>query len=346
MDEPSRSQRSSNDSTIIYHFDMEKHSIPFQQFVDTATATTKIVNTFNKQIFGSTEEVDLRIVAPEHGGLIEILEVSLLAGMLTVTTLESDVGKAYIVGLTGREPASWAEDFGLQTRKTMIDDSQLEKHEIDASEILKTTTERDAVSQKVLRKLQAAILADATTRFLEASEERLKKIEFPTWGYTNAFVAKNEIFQACIENEDITALNFDRSKKFQIQKGNFKNYIQKLPTQQKHIQDAPEEPTNREIVEVATVTINSPNWQRNGRGWEGSTETLQSVEFSIEDEEFWKHVETKDTKFGVGDNMTVQWVYFSDSSESTQIRVLKVLMFNGSELAKPLTKQELDRILK
>ncbi len=93
------------------------------------------------------------------------------------------------------------------------------------------------------------------------------------------------------------------------------------------------------------VKVNSPNWKREGRKWQAETNSDKEVWFSIEDDAFWHHVRIKDIQPDINDNMKVQWAYPGDSAKPSNVKVLKVITYNGKKISEPLTHEELEKIL-
>ena len=347
--------RSLGDHTIVCHFDVQdvhRHSLSLKLFCDTAYATQKVVTSFNNKLFNGKEMVELRILAPEPGGVIQVLKIGTVAGLIslgtlqaTLSALETDIGKAAIMGFTGHLPAFWAEEFARSLRNKMFSDSKNDERLQKPLEFLASLPEDNASVQDALHELQAAILADATTRFLEASTKELEKFQFPTRGLKSAYSAKNRIYQACMDNPDVRAISFNRSTQFQGEKFNFSSFIAKFPRNPQRIVEKEKFETS-EVAEVTKVTVNSPNWERSGRSWEGSSEKFINVEFVVDDDDFWIRVENRSIDVNIGDTMVVQWAYVPNSFEVFRVRVLKVLKFNELPLAEPLSQLELSKILR
>jgi hypothetical protein len=89
--------------------------------------------------------------------------------------------------------------------------------------------------------------------------------------------------------------------------------------------------------------VHSPNWKRdNNRKWQGSTTETQDIAFVIEDDNFWHHVKIEDIIPHINDNMRVQWAYPEHVIvKPTNVRVLRVLSYNGTSISDPLTTDEL-----
>ena len=162
--------REYNDRTIVYHFDVEQHRIPVRQFVDTAKATLAILDNFNEELFDNKGKFELRIITPQPGGFIGVFEVIVGVGGVIWASLSTDIGKAFIKGLTGHEPAFWSERLGEKSRKLIPnkdggpppDVMQLMVPEPE-SMVFEPEIEGDPKESMLL---EAAVLAELIVRFL------------------------------------------------------------------------------------------------------------------------------------------------------------------------------------
>ena len=332
--------REYNDRKIVYHFDVEQRSIPVRQFVDTANATLAILDNFNEELFDNKGKFELRVITPQPGGLIELFEVIVVFGGTIWAFLSTDIGKAYIKGLTGHEPAFWSERLGKKSRKLIPNKDKDGGPPPDVMQLMVSKPEIEGDPKESML-LEAAVLAELIVRFLETHADQLEKIGFTKRKFRKAYTAKNRVYQACVDNREVQGLGFDSSDSFQFKRADFPRYITQLPEEEKPDQEDPQE----WMVETVDLLANSPNWTRDGRKWQGKTEKFKDIAFSIEDEGFWHHVQIKDIKQDFGDNMRVQWAYPAGGSKPSHVRVLKVLSFNGRKIADPLGESELAEIL-
>lgn len=67
--------------------------------------------------------------------------------------------------------------------------------------------------------------------------------------------------------------------------------------------------------------------------------------FTIDDETFWHHVRIKDINPDINDNMKVQWAFPENYTKPTKVKVLRVLTYNGKEISKLMSDEELRREL-
>ena len=296
-----------NKAYIKIHYDVPRHEIPLVQFVNSANSLKNIIDDFNKEIFDKNINYELFICAPEEGGLKEICKIVVISGGLLWASLESDIGKAYIKGLTGNQPSYYAEEAGVKTGELVKDPK---------------------------------IISDMVVGFLQKETEELEKIGMSKHHHKQAYDAKNTIFQGCLDNSEVQGLGFDDSHNFPIQRSDFERHISPLSRNEE------EEENTDWVVETSDLIVYSPNWKREKNlVWRGDTTKFKDVSFVIEDEAFWKHVEVKDIQPDVKDNIRVQWAYIANNTKPKNVRVLRVLNYNGKEISKQLSGSQLDEAL-
>ena len=319
---------------IIYHFDVGRGSIPLAQFIDTARATQEIIDDFNKSLFDDKLNYELRVKTPEVGSLLEVLAVVVTVGGSVLAFLGTDIGRAFFKGLTKEEPAAWAEKIGRIIRQTIVRQKAVDVPEVLVADVQPST---DVSSQT-----EAEAIALILISFLEVTTERLKEIGITPEKFRAAFQGRNRVFKGCIENPEVKGITFDRAPDFSIKREDFPKRITQLPD------PLPEEPVQQSDLNFETVDIvvNSPNWKRDGRNWQAATSKHQDISFSIEDESFWGRVEQKDSdlKPTIRDNMRVQWAYPAGAAKPTHVKVFRVLSYNGRQLSKPMTDQEIQEL--
>lgn len=314
---------------IIFHFDVESHSIPLNQFIDTALSTKKVIDDFNHHIFDNKLEYELVITAPERGSLLEIFEVVVTGGCIagTIGFLSTDIGIALTKGLTGHEPKYWAEKLGIKIKELSI----------VAIQELKDTDKK---------KLLNIIIPLMITGFLQTDTETLEKIDISTETFRNAYEARNKIYTDCIDNQAIKGLGFDESEHFSLSRADFRNLIVELP----EINSITSETSKKQEswkIDIVDIEVYSPNWKREkgGRKWQGNTKNIQSISFSIEDSNFWELVENHKITPSTLDNMRVQWKYLDNRRKPIQIEVLKVIKYNNTEISNPLSDKEIANMI-
>lgn len=328
---------------IVYHFDVERGSIPLAQFIDTARATQEIIDDFNRSLFDSKLKYELRVKTPEEGSLIEVLAVIVTVGGSVLSFLSTDIGKAFFKGLTTEQPATWAEKMGAAIRQKFAKSKALVQTDASGAVVDVVESDPDASpTSDVSKKIEGEVVALFLISFLKIDTERLKEIGITPEKFRAAFQGRNRIFKGCIDNSEVKGISFDRSPSIFIKRNEFPRRITQLPDP---LPDAPVKPSDLNF-ETVDIVVNSPNWKRDGRNWQAASGKYQDVSFSIDDENFWLRVEKRDAdlKPTIRDNMRVQWAYPTGTAKPSHVKVFRVLSYNGRQLSTPMTDQEIQAL--
>ena len=317
---------------IIYHFNVKQHRIPLQQFIDTADTTKAILDDFNHQFFGDKLKYSLYVVPSEEGGLVEAFRIILLSGTIlgkaavggTIIMyglgefLDTGMGK-YIYEKYIDEPLPWLKDT-------------IDKNDTDhkSDEGIKAPVLSKEVVESFLSVLPSYLLSE--------NVENLKVAGITPDKFPKAFKARDTFYNACIENEEVRGIAFDRSHDFWIKRERFEGLRV----------DPPEEtPEPQEFqYETTDIVVHSPDWEFNeNRKWQCRDKKGQSIKFIIEDAVFSSHARDKgkDIKPDIIDTMQVQWIYQGKKSKRKNVRVLNVIFYNGKKISKRLTMGELQK---
>lgn len=320
---------------IPLHFNVPGHHLPLDQFIETARSTQAIVDNFNKEFFDGKLKYQILVIPPKEGTFLEILGVVISVGAPIWAFLSTDIGRAYIKGLTGHDPVYWAEKAGEKTKEYLVDENGGLGKTIDDKDKPKKSPEVTQEEKKAI----SIIVVQITLGFLQKEPDELRKIGISKDKYRAAYSARNRIYQSCIDNSEVQGLGFDTTPNFPIKRSEFPKYIIEVPAEQEIEDNAVWK------VETKDIKVNSPNWKREGRKWQAETNADKEVWFSIEDDAFWHHVRIKDIQPDINDNMKVQWAYPGDSSKPSNVKVLKVLTYNGKKISDPLSNEELEKLL-
>ncbi|MBO6773372.1 MULTISPECIES: hypothetical protein [unclassified Thalassospira] len=317
------------------HFDVDQHRLPLKDFVETALSAQKIVETFNEEILDNSAKLELFVVPPKQGSFLTLIGIVASSVAATWAVMQTDIGKSFIKGLTGQEPAYWAEVAGQKLRARIgRTEDDLEVDEISVEELVPENSE-------LQREITAIVLSELIRRFLEKEYNELRALGFSNRKFRAAYEAKNQFYSACYKDKRIQGISFDSSEGFNITRKDFPKYITELP---------PKEDDNSSddwVVEVTYVKATSPNWDRfdKSRLWKSRDENGHSIFFSIDDEAFWDLASSEHLQAQVINNMKVQWAFNEENRRRKAVRVLKVLEFNGEVLSKPLDGEQLERIV-
>lgn len=310
---------------IPIYFDVPEHFLPLNEFIETARTTKEVIDCLNEEFFDGQFKYQLIVLPPEQGSFKSRLGIKTVtvAGILAFSWagLESDVGKSYIKGLTGYEPAYWAEKLGESHREALTQDE----------------TEKE---QAISVGCAARILSESTKGFLEQDYNELRKSGVTKKKFRSAYQAKNEFYESCYSLPAIKGIGFDDTENFPIKRNDFPNHIIDIPAKEEN------EEERDWIVEIRYIKVTSPNWDRSDtqRTWRGKYRQHDQDKFAVfhvEDEIFWGLVDKhKIESIGV-DTLKVQWAFIEENGRRKMTRVLKVLEYNGHPVSQPLQDEEL-----
>lgn len=307
---------------IPLHFNVEAHYIPVDDFISTAINISEIVKTFNEEIFGSGLRYEIVVLPPKSGTFLSRLGVIVMSvGTAAWMALESDIGKAFVKGATGNEPAYYAEKAG---EKAIDIINRFREERKDAN--------LEALSE---------IVIDSTKGFMKKEYDELSSSGFSKHRFRKAYQAKNEFYQSCYRNQEIRSVGFDETNHFPISRKDFPRLIVDVPTKED------EEEHSKWEVEIEYAQVTSPNWDRRDsqRHWKGRLNKDKPITFIVEDESFWELVEEKSMPTTVRDLLKVQWAFIKEGEKRKSVRVIKVLEINGQILSNPLSDSEVSSIL-
>lgn len=318
---------------IPIHFDVPQNYLPFQEFVDTATATKLIVDTFNAEIFNGGLDFEWIVLPPEEGSFKSRFAVFVkVAGVLSAAAwaaADTDIGKGYIEGLTGQKPEYWAKRAGEAQKRDIEELSEREVH----------------LKQKAVEEVAVAMmLAESTKGFLTKEYNELRKIGISKTQFRTAYQGRNSFYEACYRQPTIRAVGFTENEVFPVKRNDFAKFIVDVPANDE------ENLEKKWIVEITYLSVTSPNWDRSDlqRTWRGkyrhNGQDKYAV-FSIEDDLFWGMLEKHKIKSKGIDNIKVQWAFVEEQGRRKFLRVLKVLEHNGRKVSEPYDDAELAELL-
>lgn len=322
---------------LYIHFDVSDHFLKLDTFIKTAESARKVIDALDETFFNGSLEYELIVLPPAEGTFLSKLAVWVSGGTAAVFGfLNTDVGSAYVEGLTGRTPAEWAQSFGEDHRARI--DSVLEE-----SETLDDENGFDSIEGPPEACKEAAQIVVAMARgVLEKSPDELQKVGMEIGALPDAVDARADFFAACIEDRGIKRVGFTSDDNFPIPRNSFPERAQKPARKPKD-----EEPLEWS-VSIESIYVTSPNWDKEDqktRQWKGKDQIRRDCYFMIEDAEFWHKVKHKALNVEVLDNLKVQWAFQNTDGRPKNRRVLRVLEFNGYKLAEPLPQAAVRAIL-
>ncbi|PWK64287.1 hypothetical protein [Aminobacter sp. AP02] len=327
--------KSSEDGALAIlpiHFDLPAHAIPLDTFVRTAEQAEAIIASLNSELFDGKLKYEILVLAPQEGSFKSRIGVYLVGGWLAVWSFtESDVGQAFIRGLTLQDPAHWAEQAGAAIREQMVSD--------DDNEAIEDSDEAPADGE-VKSRAAAEFLVETTKSFLQTDVSELESVGITTTRFRDGFAARNEFYEACADTPEIWGVGFEDEPVFPVGRSDFLRLQVSLPPRE----DEDDEPWSTGIVDLK---VTSPNWDREDRqrSWKGKDLKGRERLFRIEDEQFWGLVKAERLNIHIMDTIKVQWAFQGKATSPKNIRVLRVLEFNGDLLSEALNENALEAIL-
>ena len=338
-------------SPIILHFEKNEHNLPLDQFVDNALSIKEIIRAFDEEFADGELKYDILVVPPRDGGFIEtyLLVISVVGPFWGFIC--SPPGKAFIEGLTDHEPSYWLKKAGVGLKEYLLEESTKKPKTLQISQDKKPKNTVELVmntdslrgnrleernkEQIEQNKNAAVIVSQIAINFINKKPDQLMKVGLLKRKFRKAYKAKNKIFEGCLNNPNIKGLGFDYTQNFPIKQNQFLEHIVEIP------EDNDEDEPDNWKVETKHIKVYSPNWRREGRKWQAITDNKKEVWFTIEDEQFWHLVKTKDIQPDINDSMMVQWAYPAESTSKSKLKVLRVLKYNGQDISVAMNEDEL-----
>jgi hypothetical protein len=316
---------------ISVHFEVRQHHISAALFTETTNDVSKIIDELDRILFGTTLKYELVVLPPLAGTFLSRYGIRILGGAgILWAALDTDIGAGFIKGLTGEVPAYWAEQAGHFTSENF-------KHVND----LLDDTKIKSSSNQVQRVATELVMAASTRCILEKTPNQLRNIGLNAANFRAGFEAKNDFYEACTLYNEIKAIGFTKEDDFPIKRKNFGKMRVTLPKKQVDELDYEWQ------VQIADLRVTSPNWERKDarRSWKGKTVQDKECYFRIEDEGFWLLALQHKLQLDVVDTLKVQWAFKVVDGVPRDHQVIKVLNFNGNQLADPLNENAIEAIL-
>ncbi|MDG1129792.1 MAG: hypothetical protein P8N68_11875 [Paracoccaceae bacterium] len=329
---------------LYIHFDVSDHFLKLDTFIKTAESARKVIGALDENFFNGSLEYEL-IVLPTAGGTF-LSKLAVLVGVpgAVFAFLNSDVGGAYVEGLTGRSPSEWAKSFGEDHRARI--DSALKESERPEDEtsfdVSEGPPEASPASSDEACKEAAQIVVAMARGILQKKPDELQKVGMGVGALPDAVDARADFYAACFEDRDVKRVGFTPEDDFPIPRNSFPERAQK-PARKPKDEEPPEW-----SVSIESIYVTSPNWDKENqhtRQWKGKDQIRRDCYFVIEDAEFWHKVKQKALHVEVLDNLKVQWAFQITEGRPKNRRVLRVLEYNGDKLADSLTPAAVRAIL-
>ncbi|UFW77935.1 hypothetical protein [Rhizobium sp. SU303] len=200
-------------SHLFIHFDVEDHFLKLDTFIQTAESARDIITALDETFFQGSLKFDLIVLPPDDGSFLTKLVVWVSAGTTAVFAfLNSDVGAAYVEGLTGKSPVEWAQELGQDHRERVQEAYEMiEPSEDDPQDTSEPTHAYaiDAIpdSDPGACRSSEKIIVAMTRGVLEKENKELSKIGMEV-GLAKALDARSEFYVACLNNRKVKRIGF------------------------------------------------------------------------------------------------------------------------------------------
>jgi len=319
---------------LYLHFNVEEHALKLDTFVETARRAQKIVRELNRAFFNDDLKFEIIVRPPIAGSFLARLDVRIFGGIAVIFTfLNTDIGSAFIEGLTGETPEYYARKLGEGTRDTLE----------DAQKWMKDQEQSQNAPSGPACAVGTAITVAMTKGILQLEKDKLDKLGIKYGDLVEAIEARNEFYEACLADNKVKGIGFTPDDDFPIPRSSFPERAVKTRRKEEDEDELPW------TVSTETITVTSPNWDKedqSARQWKGKDSTLKTCYFVVEDDNFWQSVKNRELEVGTLDKMQVQWAYQSINNRAKNHRVLRVLKLNGQKVTKHMSSQEMKTTLK
>jgi hypothetical protein len=331
---------------LIVDFDVPEHFVLAETFISTARATDDVLNALNREYFNGKLDCILVVEAPESGSLRAVLKVFVKSPKWILRTsagvyglfwsfvqlMETDIMKQVVFDDTGKLPATIASEKYQKLKSRLT--------EVRSEEDLSVSERREL---EVLCFELADGLAVATAGVMYSSPEKLDKLDLSSDAKYHVKRAQSDLFSSLINEQQISGVCFETKE------GTFPNvprnqFVHRAAAPEKPKDDPDEKWIVQQLPIVVTALAFKKTDAKSGR-WRGLTPKNKEIEFTIEDEGFWKLVHSRNASFADGTVLTVQMAARYENDRLKERKVVRVLEFDGNEIAKPLADDALDALL-
>lgn len=300
---------------VPIYFEMPSTGMILSTFVDTTQEFERTLLGFESDLIKCGLQLRIIVLPPDAGSFRNNLGVVVIGIGTFWAFLESDTGKGFVFGLTGKLPNEIAEDVGEAVREKI---SSFDKLPSPPPEIVPL--------EKIVC---GAILAESAKCFLELNTSELQEVGITPALLPQSFSAKNEFFHACEANGRIKSVSFHHDGRYPISRDEFQQRVAQVPPG-----------SEQDDWEFSTVKfkVSSPNWERLDRKrlWKGKDDHGSTVFFSIIDPRFWKFSATGRLTRQHEDRIVAQAAFRRSGGKYVDIVLLNIIRFNDLKVSKYL----------
>ena len=320
---------------LFFHFDVEDSFLKLETFIQTAESADRIVRALDATFFEGKLQYELIVLPPDDGSFLSKIGIWVGGGAgALIAFLNTDIGAGYVQGLTGQPPSFWAEKAGVKTYELGLRGVLYIEDSIVADDVVEEPSEPpEAIDTGLACRVTAQVAVAMTKSILEKPTYQLQRLGMTIGDLPDAMDGRADFYAACIADPDVSRVGFNPTSDFPIPRHSFPERAIKT------VRREPDEDDDEWVVSTESIYVTSPNWDeedQQSRQWKGKDQSRRDCYFVIEDKEFWGLVRRKALRVEVLDNLKVQWAYKLVEGRTKSRRVLRVLEFNGEQLADAL----------
>ncbi|NVK46560.1 MAG: hypothetical protein HWE33_09680 [Rhodobacteraceae bacterium] len=281
---------------VFIHYDVSGHSISLETFVQSAVSAQKTAKVISDHYFSKNFELEIFVLAPEQGSFLQPLAIKLkqrlklknirdaAAFLAAVAAFDATpMGTDIFVELTGKPLREWCVE-AIQGGKFLVANGWDSAEEFAAELALKF---EEALAQLV-------------TDYLEGKEFVLEKLP-EDLEYLIAD-ARSALYEQLLKEKNIRAIGFSKKEEFPVGRAEFAVRGVRPPKPK-------EIPDERWVVSLIPLEITALAFKSDtakSRQWRGTGLKRKPIEFTIEDQGFWKLVHSRKLQFAEGTILKVQ----------------------------------------
>jgi hypothetical protein len=241
---------------ISLHFDVPDHKLDLVTFRETATAASAITAALGTAFFGNALQIEFFVLPPTEGSFFSRLKLVLGWGggafAVIFGFLNSEMGSAFVDGLTGKPSATWARELGMQ-----------------GHDLLSFTLSKEGGDSKVSAadcEVLGNLLTEMTRGILEKDSTALEALDKAHGYLAAALDARADFYQACLHDPRVRGVGFTPKPEFPIPRSSFPERAIKRKREEAEDDDGPWN------VKIAQLSVTSPNWDKSdqkSRNWKG-----------------------------------------------------------------------------
>ncbi|MBY4894111.1 hypothetical protein KUL25_15245 [Rhodobacteraceae bacterium N5(2021)] len=314
-------------------YDVPQHAIAIETFVTSALEFSKIVESFNQDLFEGQLQYRIYVLPPEAGSFAQRLGVVVITGAVFVGgsifgASIGDLGKGFVEGVVGQPLQQWGQELGHNARSAVEDWFE------NTPEKITTTEDASEFESQIVA---GGALTSLSRNFLSQPTRSLRETGIEIDDFPDLFEAKNRFFESIELNAQVSGIGFEDVPEFPIRRDEF----------QRRVTPVRREEEEKWTFEAVRLFVTSPNWDRadRQRGWKGRDGCGLISYFHIYDPLFWRRFDDGRINSQNIDEIIGQAAYRMQNGRRKNCVILNVISYNDENYAPEINNKELKQRL-